>query len=900
MTEGYLMYFGGLSMNFTTGTSRGAIAAALLFAGMPAGAQVLTPVSTPLVPVDETPAAEPQDDIVVTGTRRTDRTVLESAAPIDVFTAETLEKQASGDMNNILRNLVPSFNVGRFAISDGSTFVRPPTLRGLPPDEILVLVNGKRRHRAALVQIGGGSLAAGSQGVDLAQIPSIAVERIEVLRDGAAAQYGSDAIAGVINYGLKRNREGIELTGRYGQYYEGDGENVQLAANIGLPLTDSGFFNVSGEYLNSKQTSRGVQRPGVVALQAAIPGTYDGLRNPVQIFGDPQVEAARLFVNSGIKLSDEAEVYFFGNYGSTRQEGDFNYRQPVTVTGPNALGTGTTSFAVAGGIFNTLYLDAIPGQFDGRGRPVYSATGSTYNFRTLYPLGFAPRFFGHITDYSAAGGLRGTLENGLRYDLSSSYGQNKIEYRMTNTLNPSMGPASPTAFFMGALEQRETNFNADLAYELEAGLASPITFAAGAEHRREAYAILMGDTASYQFGNFGLQTVQRADGTRFTNTPQQVGSNGFPGYGPDSAIDEDRTSYAFYGEVDADPVTGLSLAAALRHENFSDFGSTTNWKATARYEFMPELAIRAAASTGFRAPTPGQLFTTNVATAFSGANPIESAILPVTTAAASAFGATSLRPEKSKNYSAGIVLTPMSTLSITLDAYQIEVDDRIGLTGNIEIDTAARRQALRAAGVANAETLGRLRYFTNSFATRTRGVDLVANHTATADFGRFNTILAVNYNNTKVTGVDTVNLLGTQTAVIDAVRVGNIENLNSKWRGNLTENFSMDRLSIMARASYWGKFTSYAAAADGGNKTFGDDLTFDLEVGYELTDAIRLAVGGENVLDNYPDKNFRATGLSNQNWYASTGGTVSGSVYPDDAPYGWNGGFWYVRAAAKF
>ncbi|UZK70102.1 TonB-dependent receptor [Sphingomonas sp. S1-29] len=870
-----------------------------LCAGVAHGQAQTPPVEESSV-VDPPAAANAQGEIIVTGTRRTDRTVLESAAPVDVFTAETLQTQASGDMNNILRNLVPSFNVGRFAISDGSTFVRPPTLRGLPPDQILVLVNGKRRHRAALVQIGGGALAAGSQGVDLAQIPTIAVERIEVLRDGAAAQYGSDAIAGVINYGLKRNREGIELTARYGQFYEGDGENVQIAANVGLPLTDAGFFNVSGEYIDSKQTSRGVQRPGVVALQAQFPGTYDGLRDPVQIFGDPQVEAARLFVNAGLEVAEGTEVYAFGNYGVSRQEGDFNYRQPVSSTGRNAAGTGNQTFGAAGGIFTTLFTDAIPGQFDARGRPVYSATGRTFNFNSLYPIGFAPRFFGKVTDYSIVGGLKGEVLTGLSYDVSASYGQNQIDYRMTNTLNPSMGPASPTAFYMGSLQQRETNFNADFAYETDIGLASPLTIAAGAEHRREAYAILLGDPASYAFGNFGLQTVQRADGTRFVNTAQQVGSNGFPGYGPDSTIDQDRTSYAFYAEVEADIVAGLSLSGAIRHEEFSDFGSTTNWKATGRYEFTPAFAVRGAASTGFRAPTPGQLFTTNVATAFTGANPIESAILPVTTAAAQVFGATSLRPEKSKNYSAGIVITPTSSFSITLDAYQIEVTDRIGLTGNIEIDTAARRQALRDAGVQNAETLGRLRYFTNSFDTRTQGVDLVANHTASTDFGRFNTILAVNYNDTEVTGIDTVNLLGTQTAVIDAVRVGNIENLNSKWRGNLTENWSLDRLSVTARASYWGKFTSYAATADGGNLTFGDDVTFDLEVGFELNDQIRLAVGGENIFDNYPDKNFRATGQANQNWYAATGGTVSGSVYPDDAPYGFNGGFWYFRAATKF
>ncbi|MDB5688811.1 MAG: hypothetical protein JWL91_687 [Sphingomonas bacterium] len=887
-----------------------ALGVALAFAG---GASAQTaPPSAPTgtndaagVESNSGPSATPdrranQDEIVVTGTRRTDRTVTESPVPVDVFDAATLQTQAPADMNSLLRNLIPSFNVGRFAIADGSTFVRPPTLRGLPPDEILVLINGKRRHRAALVQIGGGSLAAGSQGVDLAQIPVIAIERIEVLRDGAAAQYGSDAIAGVLNYGLKRNREGVEFTARYGQFYKGDGGSTQIATNFGLPLTDLGFINVSSEFIDSNQTSRGVQRPGVLALQTSNPGTYGAIRNPAQIFGDPKLRGGRLFINGGLEVADGAELYFFGNYGSSRQEGDFNYRQPVAATGPNNLGTGTTTFGASGGIYTTLYLDRIAGQFDNRGNPVFSATGRTFNFSSRYPLGFAPRFYGKVTDISGTGGLKGTLEPGIRYDLSASYGQNRIGYRMTNTLNPSMGPDSPSSFYMGRLEQRETNFNADFSYDYEIGLASPLTIAVGGEHRREAYAIELGDPASYEFGIYGLQTVQRANGTRFVNTAQQVGSNGFPGYGPDSVVDQARRSYAGYGELAVSLLENLDVSGAVRYEHFSDFGSTTNWKGTARYAITPDIAVRGAASTGFRAPTPGQLFTTNIATAFSGANPIEAAILPVTTAAAGAFGATPLKPEKSKNLSAGIVLTPGGGWNVTLDAYQIKVRDRIGLTGNIEIDTAVRRQALRDAGVLNAETLGRLRYFTNSFATRTRGADLVVNHTLNSDYGRFATTLAGNYNKTDVTGIGTVNLLGTQTAVIDAVRIGNIENLNAKWRFNLTENWSLDRVTLMARANYYGKFTSYAAVADGGNLTVGSEWTFDAELGFKLTESVKLSVGAENIFNEYPDKNYRATGLANQNWYTSTGGTVSGSVYVDDSPFGFNGGFWYLRANMKF
>lgn len=857
------------------------------------------------------PAAQDVADesIIVTGTRRTDRTVTQSAVPIDVFSAETLETQASGDMNNLLRNLIPSFNVSRFAIADGTTFVRPPTLRGLPPDQILVLVNGKRRHRAALVQIGGGSLAAGAQGPDLAQIPTIAIERIEVLRDGAAAQYGSDAIAGVINYGLKRD-PGLEVNTRVGQTYEGDGENYQVALKYGLPLPEGSYATFSFEYLRSEQTNRGVTRPGALLLAAANPSLYGNLPNPVQIWGDPFVEAYRGFINTGFAVTDDIEAYFFGNMGQSNQEGDFNYRQPVSILGPNQLGQGsTTNYAAAGGVFTTLYTRVIPGLVDSRGRPVYDGLGPTFNFREVYPLGFTPRFFGTVKDLSTVGGVRGNV-SGLNFDFSASYGENSIDYYMANTLNPSLGPDSPTDFYMGRLTQRETNFNADFTYPLDIGLASDLTIAFGGEHRNEAYQISVGDPASYAIGPYALQSYRNAAGAIVTNTAQQLGSNGFPGYGPDSAVNQGRNSYAFYGELEVDPLPGLSVSGAIRYENFDGFGSTTNWKATARYEFSPAIAIRGAASTGFRAPTPGQLFTTNVATAFSGPNPVEAAIYPVTTLAAQAGGATPLRPENSKNYSAGLVLTPAPALSITVDYYNIEVEDRIGLTGNILVDNSAltaqqiadRRAILRAANVPNAETLGQFRFFTNAFATRTQGVDVVANWAFTTSIGRFATTLAGNYNETKVTRADVINTgnaFGTLT-LINRERRGDIENGLPKFRGNITENFTSGPVSVTARASYFDEYTSYALPGDGGDKTFGSEWTFDVEVGVEVTDFARLAIGAENLFDNYPDRNYRATGLPNQNWYVSTGGTVSGSVYPDSSPIGFNGGFYYARLNLDF
>lgn len=822
--------------------------------------------------------AEEQDTIIVTGTRRTDRTVAESAVPVDVFDAKTLESQSSGDMNNILRNLVPSFNVGRFAIADGSTFVRPPTLRGLPPDEILVLVNGKRRHRAALVQLGGGSLASGSQGVDLAQIPSMAIERIEVLRDGAAAQYGSDAIAGVINYGLKTADHGISMRARYGQYYKGDGQNFQLSGNAGFKLTDNGFFNVTGEYLRSKQTSRGGQRAGAYVTEMNMPELADQIRNPVQKYGDPDVEAYRLFFNSGIDLNDTDQIYMFGNYGHSHQEGDFNWRQPYTLTGPGKDGTGTATYSRSS-VFNPIYLDQLA---DG----TYDVNGATWDATQWFPAGFTPRFKADIDDYSLTAGYKGQIVDDLTFDLSGSFGANRIKYFMSNTFNPSMGPDSPTSFYLGSLEQQEFNLNADFAYQVDLGMASPLTIAFGGERRAETYKIGLGDTASYTIGDYAYQEL--SDGTAVS---QAVGANGFPGYGPDSTVDNTRTSYAAYIDLEADPIEGFTLGVAGRYEHFSDFGNTTNGKVQARYAFTPAIAVRGALSTGFRAPTPGQLYTTNVATGFSGSQPIETATYPYTNPAAQYYGATALKPEKSTNISAGFVVTPGSGFTATIDYYNIKVKDRIGMSGNFDVQ-ASERDDLRALGIANWASLGRVRYFTNAFDTRTQGVDFVLSHQMSSAWGSFSSQLALNYNKTKVIKRD--------AAIIDDVRKGDIENLNPNWRGNFTETYSSGPLTIIGRANYFGKFTDYAYTADGGNLSVGAEWTFDLEASYKVNDMFTVAVGGENIFDNYPDKNIRSLGLSNSNWYAFTQATVSGSRYVDDSPFGFNGGFWYVRVGVNF
>jgi iron complex outermembrane receptor protein len=857
--------------------------------------------------------------IIVTGTRRTDRTVAESAVPIDVFSADDFKAQPSPQLQNILKTLVPSFNQNRNLLGDASAFVRPPNLRGLPADQILVLINGKRMHRSALVQVTGDSLNAGSQGPDLSQISSPAVSRIEVLRDGAAAQYGSDAIAGVINIGLNRADSGYNLAARYGQTYRGDGEDLQISANAGFKLGDGGFFNITGEFIDQNVFDRSVPRPEIAPLIAA------GIKPPRPTgnrLGQPSNRAYRVVWNAAVPVGDGDEVYMFGNYGWQRQSNDFNYRRPIAVSAqdiPLRPGTGTFSKSI-----NSLwYLDRI-GTEASTGRPIYSETGRTFTETSIYPNGFVPVFEASIEDMSFVAGYKGSTEGGLKYDVTASFGRNQIRYFMYDTLNPSLGPASPRDFYLGKVTQQEYNLNADFSYETDIGLYKPLFIAAGLEFRREAFAVGLGDRASWEPGIYGSQLVQRANGTTF-NVTKPVGANGFPGFGPDSVAEGGRNNYSAYLDFEAEAVEGLDLGLAARYDYFNDFGSTFNGKFSARWAINDVIALRGAASTGFRAPTPGQQFTQNTQTNFPQGSPVPVAVQTARPDSLSAtyFGSKSLAPEKSVSFSGGMVITPGGGFNVTIDAYNIVVRDRIGITSSVNL-TLADQQALLAQGLSTALDLGQVNYFTNGFRTRTQGFDIVLSHRADTGVGRFNTSLAVNYNKTKVTdrksiALSAVRPTDTRTlSLIDNTRLGNIEDSNPRWRAVLSENFTTGAFDFTARLNYYGKFTTYFAPIGSvpagvdpvafralypapnpaGNvgewgKTFPSQVSLDFEAGFTVAENYRLAVGVENLFNTYPP-------VETRNAYPSTGGQANGSIYPGSAPIGQAGGFWYVRATAKF
>jgi iron complex outermembrane receptor protein len=811
-------------------------------------AAIAVSVGAPSVVHAQDAAVEQVQEVIVTGTRRAGVTLTQTSTPVDVVSGEALQRQGASDLNDALKTAVISLNVQKFVAQDASAFVRPFSLRGLPPDQTLVLVNGKRRHRSAVVQITNQPLAAGAQGPDLSAIPSIAVDRIEVLRDGAAAQYGSDAIAGVINFQLKRQSEGVTAIARYGQFYEGDGEDYNLQLNAGVPLATDGFLNLSAELSSSAKTSRGRQRPDA---QALIDAGNTAVPVPAQRWGAPKVDAARFFFNAELPATEAVTAYAFGNMGQASAESDFFYR-PLT----------------RGDVFASVPLTDTPG-------------GPRFSFASRFPGGFAPVFRSNMLDMSLTAGAKGEASGGLRYDFSAGLAQNEIEFKLDNTVNPSLGPASPSSFRAGELQQREARLNADFVYPLETGVfVEPLNVAFGAEYRRETFEIKAGEPASYQAGPFA--SVRDPDTGRIIGLA--VGSSGFPGYTPASAGAFSRSNWAAYLDLETEVVENLTLGAAARYEDFSDFGTTFNWKLTARYELFDGFALRGSVNTGFRAPTPGQSNISDVAT---NIDPLTGGLLliatrPPTDPIAQFYGARPLKEEESKNYAVGAVLD-IDGWVLTADYFNIEVEDRIALTSRITI-TPADQAALAARGTP-AGDLQSVRFFGNFFDTETEGVDVVLSKSWALDLGKLGLTAAANYTRSKVTNLR-------DPRAVDRERRIEIGHFNPRWRGNVTGTWQRGPWNVLVRASYYGKWIDAVPNASptalSFDQTFGAEWLVDAEVSYDVTDNINVAVGADNLLDAYPDRDRRQAQINN------------GIVYPQFSPFGFNGGFWYLRLTGKF
>ena len=914
--------------------------------------------------VPAAPAAAQEDgyieELVVTatlGSRRAERSAVGVPAPVDVIGGDDFTDQATSDLSDMFRAVVPSYNVNTQSISDGATIVRPANLRGLSPDQTLVLLNGKRRHRAAVIAFLGGDLGLGSQGPDIGVFPAIGLKQVEVLRDGAASQYGSDAIAGVINFTLKDDSEGGAFEVKYGSTYEGDGENYQLAGNLGLPLGQYGFLNLSGEYGETGDTIRSVQRRDAAELIAAgnaavTEPSVNGITTEVtQIWGQPKVDdSIKLFFNAGYDFSDRVSAYAFGNFARRTVEGGFFWRDPTgrdkrrIYDGPlvnpatgNAVSTGADG-QLRDGITGERVAAAAPsvgvGDLSGGNRgdcpagiPLTGAggllpdpailaavatDGNCFSFLEMFPGGFVPRFGGDSTDKSLVIGLRGELDlgHGLGYDLSYAHGYNEIDYFIYNTVNPSLGPNTPTEFKPGAYEQIDGNFNLDISYALPvAALASDLHLAAGFERRVERFDVRVGDLASHQLGPLALPSPAYPQGQGFASS-----SNGFGGFASGGSFKE--SNVAAYTEWEADLVDSLTLQAALRWEHYTSFDSTFNYKIGMLWWPSETISVRSTYSTGFRAPTAGQANVTNVSTAFAGALITEQGTLPLSSAAGQFVnqelgGRFSLDAEQARNFSLGIAF-PLGPVDVTADYFNIKVEGRISISepqdfrsllvgaglrqglgladmgidqdlnndGHIDVQdgqTSKILNALDAAGILNgadfagSEDLASVRFFTNDFDTRTQGVDLVLSMPLPFGPGDSTLALALNYTDTKVT----------RPGGLGPKRLRQLQENLPHWKGNLSLRHYQGSWRYLARLNFHSSYDE--AHADNGNLWIrpSGEMTLDVEAGYAIRERWELIAGAANLFNNFPSKHQYAD--------------VVGSKYPTTAPFGISGGQYYLK-----
>jgi len=872
-----------------------------------------------------TPAGA-ESEIIVLGTRRTDRTLTDSASPVDVISAAELQTQPSTNVLDVLKDIVPSFFVGQNTISDASTFVRAPSLRGLPADEVLVQLNGKRLNRSALVQVytgGDTGLSFGSQGSDLSSLPSIAIKSLQILREGATAQYGSDAIAGVLNFGLRDNKTGFEAIARYGQYYDhGDGASKDIQANLGLALGDRGFVNISGEYSDDRQTSRGATRPIALVFAAQNPGLASKLPNyplPAQIWGSSPTHGWKTVVNAGYHVTDDSELYVFGNAARSNTNESFNYRSPIGGTAVDVTGV-TRNLNPNGSLARVFYLTPCPAGNATCPANGFVKEGNTFQFTSVYPAGFTPRFIGINTELYGAVGYKGHTDGGFTYDLSVNTSRNSLDLSMTNSLSPTYGPASQTSFNFGSLIQKETDVNLDLTKTFDVGFASPLTVAAGAEYRHEDYTQTVGDVQSYGAGPFtasqnlytqlipGLYTPAGSSGG------SSPGASGYGGTPPAAAGTFGQNSYGIYGDLEADLTKALSVGLAGRYEHYNNFGGAFVYKANAIYKFTDDFSIRGTVGSGFHAPSPGQSNDQILTTNFVGGNQVQTGTYSNSSIIAQYYGAKALGPEKSFNYGVGFVAKPLRALTVTVDGYSIYVKNRIGITQNFVVNVAdiAAQPALLSVG-----DQGAVNYFTNGFNSVTQGIDLVASYRmALARPGDFNLTLAYNFNRSRITRVDKITARGQTVNILSDEQIVDVAHLAPAHRLVLTGAWTHDRFSLLGRVNYYSSFvdavdypiySAPTAAKPNGypiGQVFSDRATFDLDAGYDVTKFLKISVGGINVLNTKPDRiaNYvnAATGTNNA-VFASTGSLADGQIYPrNGGPFGINGGFWYVRGRVAF
>lgn len=797
--------------------------------------------------------------VAVVGTRGDERSIIDAPVPIDVLTVEDIKSSGRTETAQIIQMLAPSFNFPRATIGDGTDHTRPATLRGLGPDQVLVLVNGKRRHTSALINV-NGTIGRGTSGVDLNAIPASMIERIEVLRDGAAAQYGSDAIAGVINIILKSGNEG-EISSTLGRAFTDfeqipgesvdDGEVAQVAANYGFASGPSRFLHFGGEFRDRGYTNRTLsdRRPQYFGNSPSANDPNMPTRGRVNHRqGDAATRDLSGFVNAATTLANDVQLYAFG--GASRRDGE------------------------AAGFFR---------------RPRDDRT-----VRSIHPNGFLPLITTDISDASGAVGARGNAR-GFQWNLSTLFGRSSFGFNVERSNNVSLGDASPTEFHAGTLVFGQWTTNLDLFREVRPWTLAPLRLAVGAEFRRDNFQIQAGDPDSYRDG--GVRIIDSLGNP--TSRIAAVGAQVFPGFRPSDEKDESRTDVAGYIDVESDLTSRFLVGLALRSERYSDFGSNTSGKASTRFTLAPGYALRGAVGTGFRAPSLSQSFYSSTATNFIGGVPFDIKTFPVADTAAKILGAEPLKAEKSRNISAGIAMQPFDAFSLTVDYYLIRIRDRIVFSENFTGDSVIA--LLRRNGITNV-TGGR--YFTNAIDTRTNGVDVVASYTAVlAGMGQLRLTGGYNATKNRVTKVIPTppQLFQQGEALFGRIERARIEVGQPRNNILLSAAHDLGRFTASVRAQRFGEVTSLGATGTNTtsrnvDQTFSAKWITDVSAGLTLLERLTVTVGADNVFDVYPDRN------NNVGDPATTfGGNANFGIFPYSgiSPFGFNGRFVYVRGAYR-
>ena len=778
-----------------------------------------TPALAQTAPQDPETGVE---DVIVTGTRVPNRSRLDTLSPVDVVTAEDLQNRGTTELAAALAQSVPSLTFQRPAVTDGTDSVRPATLRGLSPDQTLVLVNGARRHASALVNV-NGSVGRGSAAVDLNTIPTGALDRIEVLRDGASAQYGSDAIAGVINLRLREADSGGGATFTAGQYDtsvetarterdEQDGASLTASAWQGFALGDDGFLTLSAELVSRDPTNRSDLDPRVTpnAITAR--------------FGDPEVDQWTVFANAGKPLGNGWEAYGWAGYQDRDSESA-----------------------------------AFP-----------RLANNTNNVPALYPDGFLPLIAINSQDLSLAAGARGVI-GGWDADFNLVYGRNALDFRTENSLNATYGAASPTSFDSGALIYDQLVFGADLTRQYEVGLYAPLNVAIGLEARREGYEIEAGQPESYNRGPLG------------GNTTLAGGAQGFVGFQPSNEVDEDRTAVGVYLDVEAPVTDKLTIAGAVRFEDYSDFGNSTTGKLSARYDFTPAFALRGSVSTGFRAPSLQQSYFTSTASVVQNGVVVETGTFPATSPVAVVLGAEPLDAETSVNYTFGTVIR-LGDFDLTVDAYRIEIEDQIVLSENIN-----RSFSPQVASLLDPLGVQAARFFLNGVDTTTQGVDIVGRYRlGTEAHGDWDFTVAANFNDVEVTRIPTSSsVLNPVPPLFARSRIETIQQGTPDTKVSANADWSYGRWGLTARATHYGDVVQPGSTPANDYST-GEKTVADFEGRFQATERVALTVGVDNAFDEYPDAVPEAL---------NSNGVLG---FPFYSPFGFNGRFVYARLSLNW